>query len=82
MILLITVVTLIVGVLTLIGTGGIAVGAGCACLLIFILPAAAFAITNPTGVRFGERLAITVAIGMTIVALGTVVLAAVGLRLD
>jgi hypothetical protein len=81
-VLAIAVATLAAGGVALAGVGGEGVGLVCAVLLIFVLPGLAVACANPVRVRVGERHAVAVAVGIAATILGTVAVAALGLRLD
>jgi hypothetical protein len=74
--------TLVAGGVALAGIGGDGAGLVCASLLIFVLPGLAVACANPVRVRVGERHAVAVAFGIAATILGTVAVAALGLRLD
>jgi hypothetical protein len=74
--------TLVAGAAALARIGGEGVGLVCASLLVFVLPGLAVACANPVRVRVGERHAVAVAFGVAATMLGTVALAAFGLRLD
>jgi hypothetical protein len=74
--------TVVAGGVALARIGGEGVGLVCACLLVFVLPGLAVACANPVRVRAGERHAVAVAFGIAATILGTVAVAAIGLRLD
>jgi hypothetical protein len=74
--------TVVAGGLALARIGGEGVGLVCASLLVFVLPGLAVACANPVRVRAGERHAVAVAFGIAATILGTVAVAAIGLRLD
>jgi hypothetical protein len=74
--------TLVAGGVALARIGGEGVGLLCASLLIFVLPGLAVACANPVRVRVGERHAVAVAFGIAATILGTVAVAALGVRLD
>jgi hypothetical protein len=74
--------TLLAGGVALARIGGDGVDLFCASLLVFVLPGLAVACANPVRVRVGERHAVAVAFGIAATILGTVAIAALGLRLD
>jgi hypothetical protein len=74
--------TLVAGGVALARIGGDGVDLFCASLLVFVLPGLAVACANPVRVRVGERHAVAVAFGIAATILGTVAVAALGLRLD
>jgi hypothetical protein len=74
--------TVVAGGIALARIGGEGVGLVCAALLVFVLPGLAVAFANPVRARVGERHAVAVAFGIAATILGTVAIAALGLRLD
>jgi hypothetical protein len=74
--------TLLAGGVALARIGGDGVDLFCASLLVFVLPGLAVACANPVRVRVGERHAVAIAFGIAATILGTVAVAALGMRLD
>jgi hypothetical protein len=69
------------GAAALVG-GGVVVGTICALGLVFVLPGVALAFYAPLGANRAERFALMLALGVALLVLMSILIAAVGLKLD
>jgi hypothetical protein len=69
------------GAAALVG-GGVVVGTICALGLVFVLPGVALAFYAPLGANRAERFALMLALGVALLVLMSILIAAVGVKLD